>query len=193
MTDDLEAPGTLRHVLSRDQLEEMRFREAVNRLRTDQGLSQGELARRMVSEGWEHFNQATISRIEKGTRPVRLGEARALARVLNTDVGYMISETESSQHLSEFWALRQEALNFKKRVDLAVRGWSDAVARLRYLLTIMDLEKIKFLLTTENQVPFEAAVAQVRRMTKLDIGEFARNAQRMHETKPEFPGDDQEN
>lgn len=189
MADDLESPGTLRHVLGRDQLEELQFRESVHKLRTDQRLSQGELARRMVAEGWEHFNQATISRIEKGTRPVRLGEARALARVLQTEVSYMISESPVSQHISEFWELRTAALKYQGRIDAEVRGWSDAVSRLRYLLTVMDFEKAKSLLPDDNQLAFEAAVAQVRRMTERDIGDFARGALHANETEPEYIDD----
>ncbi|MFC8037846.1 helix-turn-helix domain-containing protein [Paenarthrobacter sp. NPDC057355] len=82
-----------------DQAEENQFAENVQRLRELKGWSQGELARRMTEEGWEGFHQTTISRIEKGQRPVRLAEARGLARVLGNQVGMMIAPPAESEIL----------------------------------------------------------------------------------------------
>ncbi|UZX04026.1 helix-turn-helix domain-containing protein [Arthrobacter sp. CDRTa11] len=73
------------------QAEEAQFVENVQRLREAKGWSQGELARRMAADGWDGFHQTTISRIEKGQRPVRLAEARALAKVLGSQVGVMMA------------------------------------------------------------------------------------------------------
>lgn len=192
MSDELESARTLRHSLSRDHLEELRFREALNSLRKEQDMSQGELARRMVEEGWEHFNQATVSRIEKGTRPVRLGEARALARVLGTEVGYMLSDSGPSRFLTEFWDVYRESLKHQNYIRNGIRNWSDSVGRLRYLLSIMDLEAVSSLLPKENQLPFEVAVAQARRLTKIDIGEMAKDALWSFENPPERPEHDKE-
>ncbi|MBO0596470.1 helix-turn-helix transcriptional regulator [Nesterenkonia sp. E16_7] len=192
MTDELESARTLRHSLSRDHLEELRFREALNSLRREQDMSQGELARRMVEEGWEQFNQATVSRIEKGTRPVRLGEARALARVLGTEVGYMLSDSGPSRFLTEFWDVYREALNHQSYMQAAVRSWSDSVARLRYLLSVMDLDAVQSLLPRENQLAFEAAVASARRLTQRDIGQLARDTQWAQENPQERPEHDEE-
>lgn len=60
------------------------FAENVRARREELGVSQGEIARRMARRGWDGFHQTTISRIEKYERPVRLGEAQALAEVLDT-------------------------------------------------------------------------------------------------------------
>ncbi|MDQ0922489.1 transcriptional regulator with XRE-family HTH domain [Pseudarthrobacter sp. W1I19] len=49
----------------------------------------------MAADGWDGFHQTTISRIEKGQRPVRLAEARALAKVLESQVGLMMAPPES--------------------------------------------------------------------------------------------------
>lgn len=83
--DELE-----RHTLSDDE----RFAASVKRLREAKGWSQGELAKRMTNAGFDGFHQTTISRIEKGERPVRIGEARGLARVLESLVGIMIAPPE---------------------------------------------------------------------------------------------------
>lgn len=59
--------------------EEASFAFAVRRQRTERGWSQGELAERLHMLGHENFHTTTISRIEKNERPVRLGEAYAIA------------------------------------------------------------------------------------------------------------------
>lgn len=70
--------------------EDARFAANVKRLRESKGWSQGELARRMVAAGRTGFHQTTISRIEKGERPVRISEAIGLAEVFDTSVSNMV-------------------------------------------------------------------------------------------------------
>lgn len=84
------------------QSDDERFAASVKRLREEKGWSQGELAKRMNRAGFDGFHQTTISRIEKGDRPVRIGEARALARALGTLVGIMIAPTEEWKILDNF-------------------------------------------------------------------------------------------
>lgn len=79
------------HTHGVEQSEETVFAQAVQRLREDRGWSQGELARRMVAAGWDTYSQMTVSRTEKLERPIRLGEALALARVFNVTLPLMIS------------------------------------------------------------------------------------------------------
>lgn len=81
--------------------EEAHFIAAVKRIREELGWSQGELAKRMADSGWEGFHQTTISRIEKGERPVRLGEARGLAKALGALVGQMLLPEEESKALRD--------------------------------------------------------------------------------------------
>jgi transcriptional regulator with XRE-family HTH domain len=81
--------------------EEANFIAAVKRIREEQGWSQGELAKRMSDSGWDGFHQTTISRIEKGERPVRLGEARGLAKALGALVGQMILPAEQGKRLRD--------------------------------------------------------------------------------------------
>lgn len=69
---------------------EARFVAAMKRLREASQWSQGQMARRMTELGWKGFHQTTISRIEKGERPVRLGEAQGIAVALNVTVDQMI-------------------------------------------------------------------------------------------------------
>lgn len=81
--------------------EEARFIDSVKRIREKKGWSQGELARYLGDTGTEGFHQTTISRIEKGERPVRLGEARAIARVFGSTVEQMTMSAENSDVVDE--------------------------------------------------------------------------------------------
>jgi transcriptional regulator with XRE-family HTH domain len=103
--------------------EEARFIAAVKRIREKRGWSQGELAKRMAESGWEAFHQTTISRIEKGERPVRLGEARGLASVLETRVDNMIMPTSDAEDLDAVNQAIDFAMKCRKGLVEAVKGY----------------------------------------------------------------------
>jgi|GEM_PF-1258091 Helix-turn-helix. len=65
---------------------ERRVIETLIDLREERGWSQSELARRMVEAGWPKYTQMTVSRTEKGDRPIRLNEAESLANVFGVDL-----------------------------------------------------------------------------------------------------------
>lgn len=58
----------------------------VRKARTDRGLSQAELARRMYDAGQTHWRQNTVSRVENGKQPLNAGEIQALAAILEKDL-----------------------------------------------------------------------------------------------------------
>lgn len=70
--------------------DEKAFSRGIASYRTSRGWSQSELARQMVAAGWENYSQMTVSRTEKGDRPIRLSEARALAGIFGVDVEDML-------------------------------------------------------------------------------------------------------
>src|SRR5699024_11834141 len=70
--------------------DEANFVENMQKLRQRRGWSQGEFARQMQAAGWKSFHQTTVSRIEQGERPVRLGESRGIAEALGSSVSQMI-------------------------------------------------------------------------------------------------------
>lgn len=74
--------------------DEQRFAANLLYLRESRGWSQTELARQMVAAGWDAYNQMTVSRTEKGERPIRLSEARALANIMETSMERMVSESD---------------------------------------------------------------------------------------------------
>ena len=57
----------------------------IKRARERLGLSQADLAEKMAAIGWR-FHPQTVHRIEAGQRKVFIGEAEALARILQTTV-----------------------------------------------------------------------------------------------------------
>lgn len=90
--------------MNQDEKLEARVSGAVQRLRTERGWSQAELAEKMRERGFTKFHPTTISRIEKGDRPVRIAEALGLARVLGTSVARMMVPTEDAKVLDQLFA-----------------------------------------------------------------------------------------
>lgn len=81
--------------------DEKAFRASMKRLREERGWTQADLARELTESGWTGVYQTTISRMEKGERPIRIGEARGIARVFNVTVGLMIVPTEERKPVEE--------------------------------------------------------------------------------------------
>lgn len=82
-------------------LDETKFIASMTELRLALGWSQSELARRMAELGYKYFNQMTVSRTEKLDRPLRLGEARAIARIFGVSVNRMIEAEDLGQASSD--------------------------------------------------------------------------------------------
>lgn len=96
---------------------EANFVRNMKRIREEHGWSQGELARRMTDAGWEGFHQTTISRIEKGERPVRLSESSGIATALNAMVNQMILPGEGAVHLRD---LERQVEETQSRINRVV-------------------------------------------------------------------------
>ena len=118
--------------------DEERFVASMKRLREENGWSQGEMARRMTDAGWPGFHQTTISRLEKGERPVRLGEARGIAQVLGTLVGQMILPTEESESLRNLELEWQRLKNARSSLREAIHDFEAARQVLRFELGQWD-------------------------------------------------------
>lgn len=125
--------------LARPENDDERFGANVRRLREARGLSQHELARRLADVGLEGFHQTTVSRIEKGERPARLGEAKAIAQLLDSTIENMLTQGESAAEATRGLILRTNDLTamtaqFRrtawKLADLRaqLRGFLDDVA-----------------------------------------------------------------
>ncbi|MFI7584848.1 helix-turn-helix transcriptional regulator [Kocuria sp. M1N1S27] len=102
--------------------DDARFAESVKRLREERGWSQGELARQLLAAGMEGFHQTTVSRIEKGERPVRLGEARALARVFDTSVDRMVAPEPREKYIRGVEELFAKVGEDVRQIEAAVKS-----------------------------------------------------------------------
>lgn len=121
-----------------DELEEQRFVASVQRHREEKGWSQGELARRMVAAGWDGFHQTTISRIEKGTRPVRLGESRSLASIFGTTVSQMVMPAEEDKAMWDFGDALANLRAAEKLIRDGVEEWEKWSTILRHELSRVE-------------------------------------------------------
>lgn len=76
---------------------DLRFAANVKRLRELNGWSKAELVRALNDAGWESAHQTTITRLENGERPARLGEAELIARVFGRTIkSMMLDESQAS-------------------------------------------------------------------------------------------------
>jgi len=78
---------------------ERNFALEVKRLREALELSQSQLAEQLRGMELAYMNQATISRIENATRPVRLMESQALSRLFKRTVAQMTDPDGTELHL----------------------------------------------------------------------------------------------
>ncbi|MGO2111924.1 MAG: helix-turn-helix domain-containing protein [Pseudoclavibacter sp.] len=99
---------------------ESNFIANMRRRRESLGMSQSDLAAQMADLGWKTFRQATVSRLEKGDRPLRLAEAEALAQILRSNVTAMVRPAVEREIVEALDALAED-------ITLAASG--AAVAR----------------------------------------------------------------
>ena len=74
------------------ELTEERFAANLRAIREAAGMSQGRLADEMGARGWP-WRQQTVTRVENGRRMVRLGEAKAVAEILETSLDKLTQPT----------------------------------------------------------------------------------------------------
>lgn len=87
--------------------DEANFARRMGELRNKRGLSQSELARQLVERGFKSYSQMTVSRTEKGERPVRLGEARVIADILGSRLDEMTRGADRDEYISLLNAIKQ--------------------------------------------------------------------------------------
>lgn len=105
---------------------ESNFAENVRLLRERAGISQTEFAKRLHEAGLTHFHQTTVSRLEKGERPIRLGEARVIASVLDERVNSLWSEPAETFHGREIAQHIRDLDERKSQLRLVLMRWATA-------------------------------------------------------------------
>lgn len=110
------------------------FADNMRRRREDLGWTQGELSRRLQDAGLSHMHQTTVSRMEKGDRPPRVGEARGIAAVLDVSVARLIAPPEGAQvwtrlgmEVNEVDRCYEDLTRATERLDLARKALERAL------------------------------------------------------------------
>lgn len=103
------------------------FAQNVKNARASQGITQGVLAAKMAEKGFA-WHQATVYKIENGSRQVQLGEAQAVAEILavpleqltakGTEIDRVFGEIETEYQLLEEDRERLTARASKTREEL---------------------------------------------------------------------------
>lgn len=106
-------------------LEEL-ARENIVRLRKARGWSQTEVAQRMSDRGFEGFGQMTVSRTEKGERPLRVSELEGYAEVFGESVASlwgtdrerarMRADRELTEAVDDLWTAARRYIDAQKEL-----------------------------------------------------------------------------
>ncbi|WP_162320415.1 helix-turn-helix domain-containing protein [Nesterenkonia haasae] len=128
---------------------ELNFASNLREMRIRDGLSQDALATKMQELGFDGINQMTISRIEKGQRPVRLSEARALAYLLNAGTEQMSSPSEEARAISELFDSLRRIDELEKTIENMKIEILDNVSFSQHALMLYDehIDDLDFLLS----------------------------------------------
>lgn len=116
------------------------FAASMRLMREQRGWSQGELARRLTEAGLTGFHQTTVSRIEKMERPVRLGEARGIARTLGVDVEEMLAPTRLVESMGDLKEAVSEIRGIGRSIGQGVSDYLQSKARLKIYFETADEE-----------------------------------------------------
>lgn len=102
------------------------------------GITQAELAERVRAQGLEYFSQTTVSRIEKGTRPPRIAEGEAIARVFSISLDQLLAGDERYLAVSRaIWAAGSIARRIEDLREL-LGLVSDSIRNTREALEVID-------------------------------------------------------
>jgi len=171
----------------------------VRELREHRGLSQGELALRMIEQGFE-FTQATISKIEAGHRSVKVSEVLALGRALGLGAVLPLAERpEISERRVELEVADREARKAYEAVKAAaatyLRAQRDLSLTLREARDAglgVDAEYYRWgwLATPAEQAVIEARVQldEHDRITGQQISRVSAVLETLREHGLELPG-----
>ena len=118
--------------------EERHFAAAVRSTREARGWSQAELLSRLRRLGIESLNQTALSRIENGTRPVRMIEAQALSRIFDKPVASMLNSDSREAQLSKIADSHAEARKAYVALKAAAEGFARATRRMEKDLEILQ-------------------------------------------------------
>lgn len=140
--------------------------------------TQAVLAEQLVTwHNLDGMSQSAISRIEKGDREVRLGEARAIASAFGTTVDALSGPPERFAHILEWNRLAGEFVSAEPALRIAAAVYEDAR---RALATYLENPKVGLTRAKE-----ESMRAQVER----DAVEVVAEILEKYRTEPGYSAD----
>lgn len=150
------------------------FATNMERQREAAGFSRADLVRRLREDAnWGTVHQTTITRIEKGERPVRLGEAFAIARALGVSFEHLVLDPDASNVVvrlgSETARLNQDYQYLVRTVE----HWR-AIANTVELL----ISSVRRRGMPDNQPPLSDALESMSRTPKEAVAEGERSYER---------------
>lgn len=172
---------------------EQRVVETLIDLREERGWSQSELARRMVEAGWPKYTQMTVSRTEKGERPIRLNEMETLAQVFDVEL-YTLWNPRGVRLLS---AAMQRTDQLSRDLEKAIATYLDAQRELAHRADSLHLadEEVATvsimaaeLLETPEQLARLARARTAGRTTNDDFDSFLHRSPKERAAEERFWG-----
>ena len=120
--------------LSAPNIADVVFARQARQYRERAGLTQRQVAERMSTAGFR-MHHSTVAKIEAGTRPVIVGEAAEMARVLGVSIESLMTEKEP---LSRHEMMRMDLMMFKTRVEQLERVAAERLQQLQAAQTQYD-------------------------------------------------------
>lgn len=145
-----------------------KFGRSVQEARESRGWSMSRLATKLDEAGLGNFHAATIGRMERAQRPVRLSEAVVIADVLDTPLEDLLGGPGEEQRVA---GRVVEALRYEdaRRGDLghAVDAWLHAQVLVRHELDEADRFGVERV--AASVADFPEAVAAARRVAGMEV------------------------
>jgi len=138
-----------------------RFAENFRAAREQAGLSQREVADRMRERGYA-YHQQTIVRVESGSQSPRVGEATALAAIVDRTVDALTRPPELAREAQEILAAARAIRQRSREMTVLARRQDDDTARLRRLLDDARRSGIAGALRTEIRLAVAALAESMR-------------------------------
>jgi len=108
-----------------DERPETVFARRMREVRDDSAVSQAALAAVMAAAGGPRLDSTAITRMERGTRAIRLCEAVAVARALNVPLGDMLRPAPPlTERVAQAGKAAHEA-RLREAEATAERGWAE--------------------------------------------------------------------
>lgn len=169
------------------------FGRRLRELREARDLTQAQVVEWLASHGVPHMNTSTLSRIELGTRPVRLGEATVFARYFDIPLEALVATSDNLQAIDLVFRRHSDAradfVQFRRAVVDVVRAQQSLEDVIAVLDEVIETEPDG----SELVKPTRWLRRNVRNFMKIDLVEetrqlVAESSQRFEQGKDSTAG-----